>query len=326
MRTLSERFFENLRSGFLSGITESVKGDSDLDLEIRDAYINVYYKGNSLLKLAEVNTAQYKIDIHSKFLEGIVLPSMITEGTVAQFLAAIPLLKQNIVKHGKRSLEVEYEQMIIRANNLEPRSNTEYFIIDRQYMTSGGRFDLTGIFWEMSRRKRNQEVPVCLMEIKYALNPDIGEIHKQLARYYAAIKPRADEIADELQMMFRQKIELGLYQQSPDRLEALKTLSFSQNIEQFQFILVLVDYNPNSSILDLQSIADLPFANQVKVFFGGLAMWQQNVKSLSNYVSQDRTQPPLAHRLVETLPVNWEYQHPRVGSDPSGDLIPPSSG
>ncbi len=284
MRKLSEDFFENLKNGFLSGITENVKSDSDLNLEIRDTYINVYYKGNSLLKLAEVNAAKYKVDIHEKFLEGITLPSMITESSIAQFLAAIPLLKQNIVKYGKRSLEVEYEQLIIRANNIEPRNNTEYFIIDRQYTIPEGRFDLTGIYWEMSRRKRNQEVPVCLMEIKFALNSDIGEVQKQLAQYYDAIKPHADEIAEEMQIVFRQKLELGLYRQSPDRLEALKTLSFCKNIEQFQFILVLVDYNPNSSKLNLQSIADLPFANQVRIFFGGLAMWQQNVKSLSSYV------------------------------------------
>lgn len=284
MRKLSEYFFENLRSGFLSGITESVKNDSDLNLEIRDAYVNVYYKGNSLLKLVEVNASKYKVNIHKKFREGIVLPSTLTESTISQFLAAIPLLKQNIIKYSKRSLEVEYEQMIIRANNFESRSNTEYFIIDRQYTIPEGRFDLTGIFWEMSRRKRNQEVPVCLMEIKFALNSDIREVHKQLARYYDAIKLHADEIASEMQVVFQQKIELGLYQQPPDRLEALKTLSFSKNIEQFQFILILVDYNPNSSKLNLQSIANLPFANQVKVFFGGFAMWQQNVKSLSSYV------------------------------------------
>jgi len=43
---------------------------------------------------------------------------------------------------------------------------------------------------------------------------------------------------------------------------------------------VLVDFNPNSSLLDLKKLADLPFANQVKVFFTGFAMWQQNVKSI----------------------------------------------
>jgi len=56
-------------------------------------------------------------------------------------------------------------------------------------------------------------------------------------------------------------------------------------IEQFQFILIFVDYNPNSSKLDLQSLSVLPFAHQVKIFFSGFAMWQQNVKPLSSYLS-----------------------------------------
>ncbi len=280
MRGLSDEFFNCLKSGFLVGITESVRYDPDLNLEIRDAYINVYYKGNSLLKLTETSASRYRAEIHPKFLEGLSLPLDCTESTVAQFVGAIPLLKQNIVRHGKRSLEVEYEQMIIRANNFEPRSNTEYFVVDRQYTVSEGRFDLTGIFWEMTHRKRNQEVPVCLMEIKFALNADIREVHQQLGRYYEAIKPHAATIATEMQTVFRQKLELGLYQQTADRLSALKTLTFAPNIEQFQFILILVDYNPNSSKLDLQSLASLPFANQVRVFYSGFAMWQQNVKPL----------------------------------------------
>jgi len=285
MRRLSDKFFDCLKSGFLSGIIENVKQDSDLNLEIRDSYINVYYKGNSLLKLAETGSFRFKADIHEKFLRGINLPLDFTESTVPQFLMSIPLLKQNIIKYGKRSLEVEYEQMIIRANNFEPRNNTEYFIVDRQYAANDGRFDLTGIFWERSHRKRNQEVPVCFMEIKFALNTDIKEVHNQLLRYYECIRPHAALIAEEMQTVFRQKIELGLYQQSKERLDALKTLSFSKSIEQFQFILILVDYNPNSTMLDLRSFSALPFANQVKVFYSGFAMWQQNVKPLSSYLS-----------------------------------------
>ena len=189
MRGISAEFRNCLKkSGFLAGITENVKSDPDLNLEIRDSYINIYYKGNSLLKLSETGIKKYKAEIHEKFLEGLSLPLEFTESNIAQFLDAIPRLKQNIVKHGKRSLEVEYEQMIIRANNFELRNNTEYFIVDRQYTAKEGRFDLTGIFWEMSKRKRNQEVPICLMEIKFALNDDISEVHHQLARYYDAIQ------------------------------------------------------------------------------------------------------------------------------------------
>lgn len=285
MHGLSNKYFDCLKSGFLSDITNSVKRDPDLNLEVRDAYINVYYKGNSLLKLTETGSSLYKAEIDDKFLEGINVPLEFTEGMITQFLSAIPLLKQNIVKYGQKELEIEYEQMIIRANNYEHRNNTEYFIVDRQYTVNDGRFDLTGIFWDRNSRRQNQEVPVCLMEVKFALNSDIKEVHNQIARYYESIRLHAADFAEEMQIVFRQKIELGLYQQSRERLDALKTLSFSKSIEQFQFILVLVDYNPNSSKLDLQSLSNLPFANQIKVFFCGFAMWQQSVKSLSSYLS-----------------------------------------
>ena len=281
MRRLSDSFVDSLKSGFLSGITQAVREDHELDLEIRDNYINVYYKGNSLLKLTESIAGRYQVEIHEKFTEGLVIPSgLVDPETTRRFLDAIPLLKQNTLKHGKRSLEIEYEQMIIRANNYEPRNNSEYFVVDRQYTFSAGRFDLTGIFWDRNHRKKGQEVAMCLMEVKCALNQDMAEVHNQLSRYYEAIEPRAASIAEEGERIFRQKLELGLYDQPRERIEAMKTLTFSRDIARFQFILILVDYNPNSSMLNLKSLARLRFATQVKVFFGGFAMWQQNVLSL----------------------------------------------
>ena len=284
MRKLSDSFLKCLKSGFLSSITNSVILDPDLVLDIRDGYVNVYYKGNSLLKLKETTSSKYKAEIHRKFLEGVDLSLDFSEKTVSQFVNAIPLLKQNIANHGKRSVEIEYEQLIVRANNEEHRNNSEYYIIDRQYTVSEGRFDLTGIFWDRNHRMKGQEVPVCLMEIKFALNTDIKEVHKQLQRYYDAVKPNASSIAEELELVFRQKLELGLYKQPNNRLAAMKTLSLTRDIDKFQFIVVLVDFNPNSNLLDLRKLANLPFANQVKVFFTGFAMWQQNVKSINDSI------------------------------------------
>ena len=54
MRTLSKTFLHCLKKGFLSAITEQYRHDPDLSLEIRDNYINFYYKGNSLLNLDEL--------------------------------------------------------------------------------------------------------------------------------------------------------------------------------------------------------------------------------------------------------------------------------
>lgn len=281
MRKLSTTFLACLRSGFLSEVTEYVRRDHDLNLEIRAGSINIYYKGNSLLKLSEEGSLlRYKAEIHKKFLEGVNISLDFTESTVPQFVRNIPLIKENIVRHGRNSLELEYEQLIIRANNFESRNNTEYFIVDKQYVVKEGRFDLTGFYWNRNGRRRNQEVPVCLMEIKFALNKDIQEIHKQIARYYEPIKKNAALIAQEMETVFKQKLELKLYDQSAERINAMKTLIFSRDIKDFQFIIILVDYNQNSSLLKFESIRNLPFANQIKIFHTGFGMWQSNVNPI----------------------------------------------
>jgi hypothetical protein len=209
------------------------------------------------------------------------IPACLDSTTTPQFLKSIPLIKDNINQYSKRSLELEYEQMLIRANNYERRNSTEYFIVDRQYVCPEGRFDLTGMYWSSKGRRRSQEVPVCLMELKFALNTDIREVHNQLARYYGAIKNKAAEIAEELESVFRQKLELNLYDQPTDRLEAMRTLNFSRDIDTFQFILILVDYNRNSTLLNLNDVGQLPFSNQVKVFYTGFGMWQENMKGIT---------------------------------------------
>ena len=281
MRKISITFLQCLKAGFLSEITEYVRRDHDLNLEIRESYINIYYKGNSLLKLTEGGSLlHYKAEIHKKFLEGMEISLDFTESTVPQFAKNIPLIKENISKYGRRSLELEYEQMIIRANNFERRNNTEYFIVDRQYTVREGRFDLTGFYWARDGRRRNQEVSVCLMELKFALNTDIREVHDQMARYYESIKDKASNIADEMESVFKQKLVLKLFDQPADRLNAMKTLTFSKDIKKFQFILIFVDYNLNSSLLNLDRIQKLPFADQIKVFHTGFGMWHNNVKQL----------------------------------------------
>jgi hypothetical protein len=64
-------------------------------------------------------------------------------------------------------------------------------------------------------------------------------------------------------------------------LKALKTLKISDHIEVFKFILVMVDYIPSSSLLDLEKIAALPFSDQIKVFQSGFGMWEISMKPTS---------------------------------------------
>jgi hypothetical protein len=282
MRQLSLPFMHELKAGFLSDLTQHAIADPDLDLEIRANYVNLYYKGNSLLKLQEARSGDYRVDIHAKFAKDLDIPTALTDRSLtAQFLKCLPHLKQHVIEHGKHSLEVEYEQLIIRANNFEPRNASDYFVVDRQYTLGQERFDLIGFYWDRRRRRAGQEVPLCLLEVKFALNPDIAEVHEQLARYYAAIEPRLPQLAKELQGVLRQKLELGLYRQDAARLKAMRTLTFSPELSRVQFVLILVDYNPHSSLINLGKLKQLPFADQVKIFRGGFALWQHNVPALT---------------------------------------------
>lgn len=280
MRKLSDQFMQHLQTGFLAALGQRACQDKDLDLQIRDNYLNIYYKGNSLLKLTPASAGRYRVDIHAKFQSSLDIPAYLdTEQATDAFLRQVPLLKENIIRHGQSSLEVEYEQLVIRANNLEARNNSEYFIVDRQYVISDvGRFDLTGFFWNRQGRRSGQEVPLCFMELKFALNSDIQDVHEQLARYYTAIKSNTAAIAAEVEGLFQQKLALGLFDQSPERLEAMRTLRFSSDISQYQFIVFLIDYNPNSTLFDPDTLAALPFAPQIRIFHGGFALWQQSLR------------------------------------------------
>jgi len=274
MRRLSESFLRNLIDGFLRELNKLVIKDADLDLQIRDKYLNIYYKGNSLLKLDEISPERYRVEIHPEFTGGKTFPDLVNEKTTGDFICQVPSIKERILIKGKSSLEIEYEQMIIRANNYERRNNTDYFVIDRQVAAGkAGRFDLTGVYWQSGHRKEKQEVPLCLMEIKFALNPDIQNLHKQISRYYEAVREKAGSMADEAEGILHQKIELGHIDQPDYLLKAMKTLTVSKEIENFQFIIILIDYNPRSSLLDLDKLKGLPFLNQLKIFRTGFALW-----------------------------------------------------
>jgi hypothetical protein len=273
MRKLSENFIQELKSGQFKNLLSQVISDSDLDMQIRNNYVNIYYKGNSILKLDE----KHNYSIHDKFVNNTTINKACAFDT-NQYLRELHKIKENVngVKSKKPTLEIEYEQLIIRSNN---SVNSEIFITDRQFADKENgediRFDLTGFTWE-GTRKRGQSVPLTFIEVKYGLNNDIQNLASQLERYYNKVRTKIDEIAEETHELIKIKADLGLFGYKEP--EALKSLKVSNNMDDALFIVALIDFNPNSSLFGRCNFNSLPFSNQIKIFKCGFAIWREYLK------------------------------------------------
>lgn len=279
-RGLDNEFISDLQTGRLRTLLEAVKVDRDLLLEIRENYLNIYFKGHSLLKLTKTG-GRYAISQAEKFqVEAIAgLSSLVSEIDTDRFVAAIPEIKERIIRHRQGGNEIEYEQMLIRSNNGERRLNTEYYIIDRQVSavsTEGQplRFDLVGIYWPSKGRQGNRTVSLALIEVKFSQNKDIAELPLQLGAYYRSLPDDLGDVADEARTLLHHKLDLGLIQGTPEQLAALRTLKIKPRKSDMRFGVVLVDYNPNSRLLDADALGKLGFP--VDVFNVGFGLWQGN--------------------------------------------------
>lgn len=284
MRGLNKKFMQALRGGKLSALREVVAADRDLILEIRKNALDVYFKGNRLLRLDQTRTG-YPITLDDKFrVEALAdLTSLRSASDTEMFVAAIPAIKERIVGLRRGASEIEYEQMLIRANNCERRLNTEYFIIDRQLVTAdrSGQMDLIAVYWPRRNRNHNRKVALSLMEVKYGRNRDIRNLPHQLSRYHDDLKNRVSEVAAEAETLLRQKVELGLFVGTERRLEALKTLTVKRCMKDVRFVVVLVDYNPWSKLLDLKALKALPFGDRIDIFHMGFALWRRNAEPIA---------------------------------------------
>jgi hypothetical protein len=81
--------------------------------------------------------------------------------------------------------------------------------------------------------------------------------------------------------MLQQKLELKLFKQRKEQLEAMKTLTFFRELKDFRILLILIDYNPYSKLFDPAKLTRLDFAKQVRVFKTGMAMWEQGLEPVN---------------------------------------------
>jgi len=285
-RALSEDFLRKFKEGIYHPLVQRIRQDKDLDMEFRGTYINVYYQGHNILNLKRNGS----VTIDNKFQRDIEeqIPKVFkTSENLDTYLKLLPKIKDNVAYlpqetgvRSSRSRELEFEQLLIRANNLESRNNSEYIILDRQYVVNRGvdRWDLVALRWSIEKRGRPyQEGYLSVIEVKYAQNPDIQNIKNQVERYARYLKANLPNICDDMKNILDQKLDLNLLAKTDGQIKRLRKLPIVPDILETEVIIYLIDYNNNNSLLERAKVVGKPdFKGRVRVAFGGLALWQSS--------------------------------------------------
>lgn len=295
MRGLSKTFISTLKSGFLQPLLDLVKRDSTLCLEIRENYVNIYYRGGNILKIEEKGDS-FNASFDRKYLDEDStrvpkdLPSLLgVPDDVKKRIDVMPFLKHEMDlwfrKHPKN--EREFQQLMLRENNFgKSAKSTDYFICDIEYQSPNGRFDLIAVHWPSTStgRKNTENLGLAFIEMKYMDNALKGKAglkkHIEDMNNFLRTQGNLANIKDEMKKVFNQKFELGLINNE-------KSIgNFSDN--KPEYILALVNHDPDSRVLrqELKKLdpcqhAELKFAVSN---FMGYGLYDQNIYSLDAFL------------------------------------------
>ncbi len=200
-----------LSSGNLSRFTRdfrflfaSIKAShGELDLRLRNDYFNLYYRGNSMLKVS-FGKPDYKIAIHEKFacdvfghspdprITGVVRSAGHTgkylvfhcpQAHLHPFLQRDHLRRlESRIKRVNHGEEIAFEHALITDN----MNREDLFIIDRQVREPGSRLqmDLLAL-----RQVHGSHYSFEIIEVKMGNNPELaGSVGAQLDTYMSQIR------------------------------------------------------------------------------------------------------------------------------------------
>jgi len=271
-RDLSDSFFNDLKDdkALLNPLLSFVKADNTLMLAIRNNYINIYYRGGSILRLFWAKDHQYNTEFDPNYvknwpseaqeiiltediknlLEGDSdkkLPKKITNrDDVRRWLAAFPTLKQIMdiwLTTVKEKLEREFQQLVVRENNFSRSANmTDYFIVDIEasYPDLGACFDLLSVKWPPKDRKKDK-VSLAFIEMKYGKDSLIGGagLAKHLKDFETFIQNSdyLPNLRPTIERQLKRLNELGLLKH-----KRTENRDFEVTIEKPEVILLLAGY------------------------------------------------------------------------------------
>ena len=320
-RGLSPDFMTDLEKGTLKNLLAVVKADDTLSLNIRDGYVNIYYRGGSLVKISERKgyAGQYEFLFNGNYMRpelaqslGLPVPKINTQKKsivptqmpVELWVSDIPALKCSMdlyFSSTKQSLEREFQQLVERMNNNNP--STDYFICDIEYtntICTELRADLIALHWPSisAVRKCLDCGRLAIFEMKHnddALSGKSGVVEhiKKMDRAFTDLPNFFENFCEEMKATFNQRVKLGLIQchEDPNKQPIIQAIKS----DKVDYILLLSDHDPNSEKLSnelrkLQSyLQEMPSHFNIKVAlstFMGYGLYDESIYTLDDFLSR----------------------------------------
>lgn len=303
-RGLSEIFINRLLNGEFAQILERVLLDQTLDMEIRNSYVNIYYRGGNLMRITERTDGRYEFFFDRKYITGKFhnhVPELVNIITnrddIDRWVCGIDVMKDSMdVWFGHHPKEErEYQQTVVRDNNRSSvAGGTDYFIVDMEYDNHiDARFDLVAIKWESNATKRKLHkgyLPkLCVIEMKYgdgALTGKSGmKAHVEQLKRFFENDEKADSFKKEMLHIFSQKRTLGLIPKLEGKNNHIK--EFAAEID---VIFLIANHDPESRLLkDCVSVLEksndsLPFSVKFCTStFMGYGLYKEGVHEISYF-------------------------------------------
>ena len=290
MRSLSGDFLDSLRQGCLAALTETVRSDGTLNLELRGDYVNVYYRGGNLLEVrqSQGSAGDYAVHFDTNYFGGDVgfaLPNPVVRQPqdLSPWLAACPRLKQAIDRWlacVKRNPEREIQQLAVRDNNFGAVArDTDYFVCDIEYQSEHGRFDMIAVRWPSTpaHRRRANGRRLAFVEFKYG-DRALDNLHDHVRHVnrFVADTRRLSDFKRDMVRVFNQKLGLQL-------IDCGKELSGFGD-ERPMLILAFANHDPQKTALT-RLLGALPASPHVDLriataSFLGYGLYDQGIHSV----------------------------------------------
>lgn len=292
MRRLNDKFLRDLKEGVLAPLTDAVKSDTSLCLELRGDSINLYYRGGSLMRVdVKRPSGTYSAFFNPEYFKfgnqvDRPAPDIREKDDIAEWLDVSPKLKQAIDRYLAKIKkdERECQQRILHDNNFgSVASKTDYYICDIEYQSEHGHFDMIAVHWPSKRSVPSHSRRLVFVEVKHgdeALDGSSGlHAHIEDVNSYLSDPTRVRDLKKDMIDVFNQKRGLGLIDCDRD------LASFSN--ERPLLLLALVNHNPESQRLR-RLLDNLPKSPNAELRFAtasflGYGLYDQGIHPLDEW-------------------------------------------